>query len=391
MPVLIDTLSETATGSAGAKSATAIPPTSPLGIRLRPALLVLAVALAATAIESTFGALPMPGETRGMDWLDAFLGTLPTWLVAAAMTPFIFAFARRFPFRSARWWEPVLVHLAGAAVFTMVHLAISVALTIFISGRPVPWSRAVVNMLRLYSLAEVLIYATVVGAWTALQFHREALARERDASQLRQRLVEARLDALRLQLQPHFLFNTLQAISVMARAQDTETLVRTVANLGDLLRAVLDERLGQEVTLDEELGLLRKYLDIQHVRFHDRLTVTWGIGDDCRVARVPSLILQPLVENAMMHGLDVRPGPGEIRIGAERDGLLLRMWVEDSGPGLAPQGARRRAGVGLANTRARLEHRYGERMRFLAHNAEQGGARFVIEIPYETVAADIAT
>ncbi len=358
--------------------------------RIRPALLVLAVALAATAIESAFGSLPMPGEARGMPWPAAFLATLPTWLVAAALTPLIFALAQRFPFRSTRWWEPALVHLAGAAVFTMVHLGLSVAITIAISGRPWPWASAVLNMLRLYSLAEVLIYATVVGVSTALLFHREALARERDAAQLRQSLVEARLDALRLQLQPHFLFNTLQAISVMARAQDTETLVRTVANLGDLLRAVLDERLGPEVTLEQELGLLRKYLDIQHVRFHDRLTVRWHVGDDCHVARVPSLILQPLVENAMVHGLDARPGPGEIRIGAEHDGDLLRLWVEDSGPGLAPEAARRRPGVGLSNTRARLEHRYGERMRFTAHNAGHGGARFVIEIPYETAAAELA-
>ncbi len=360
-----------------------------LRARWRPVLLVGAAALAAAVIESTFGMMPGTGGVAGIPWTTAFRVTAPGWLVASLMVPGVLALARRFPFRPGRMPAALAAHAIGVGVFTALHIVLSITLLALIDGRPqrlhhlMPMS---LNLLRLYSGAELLTYATIVGVWNAFSYHRESLARARDAAELREKLVEARLDALRLQLQPHFLFNTLHAVSEMARAGETETLVATVAHLGDLLRAVLDERLGQDVTLDEELALLGKYLDIQRVRFRDRLTIQWRIDDECRAARVPSLILQPLVENAMIHGLDARPGPGEITIAARRDGTRLTLMLEDTGPGLAPEASRRRTGIGLANTRSRLEHRYGAGMRFYAENAKHGGARFVVEIPFETEA-----
>lgn len=317
-------------------------------------------------------------------WLDAMRMSLTSWLLAAALVPPILFMARRFPFRRTTWAPSAAAHTAGALVFALIHVGLFVLASYVETGRPVPrrFAGEILNLIRLYSLAEILIYASVVGAWNAVHFHREMIARERDAAELHARLTEARLDALRLQIQPHFLFNTLQALIELARRNETDTLVQTVDNLGALLRAVLDEGMAQDVPLDDEIAFLRRYLDIQNVRFRDRLTVRWSIEDGCRPARVPPLILQPLVENAMIHGIDARPGPGTITISARRDGDTLVLGIEDSGPGFTSPGPARRAGVGLANTRARLEHRWGSLMSFTAGSAAAGGARFEIRMPF---------
>jgi hypothetical protein len=349
--------------------------------------LILAIALGATAVEATFGSMAGRNGVTAIPWLWAFRLTLPTWITAAALAPLVIALAERFPFRGRSWVVPLLVHLLGAAVFVGLHLGVSVALTPVVTGRPMPWLPGVLDMLRLYSLAEILLYASIVGAWNAVLFHRQALARERDAADLTRRLTEARLDALRLQLQPHFLFNTLHTISAMARRNDPDALIQTVAHFGDLLRVVLDDQLRGEVPLEQELAFLRKYVAIQQVRFQDRLTVHWEIADDCADALVPPLILQPLVENALIHGIESRPGRGEIRLSARRERSLLLLSVEDSGPGLHAPEARRGNGVGLANTMARLDHAHPGGARLSEGRLDHGGARFVVEMPFVTAAS----
>lgn len=355
------------------------------GGRLRAVAMVLFVACAAATVEATFGSMPGANGEPSTPWLVSMRMSLTSWLLAAALVPAILLIARRFPFRRPGWQVSMAAHVFGAFAFALLHLGLYIVASYLESGRPVPhrWVAIGFNFLRLYSLAEILIYAFVVGAWNAVHFHREMILRERDAAKLRADLTEARLDALRLQLQPHFLFNTLQALTTLARSHETETLVKTVNNLGDLLRALLGEGMTHDIALDDELAFLHKYLEIQHVRFRDRLTVRWEIEEECRVARVPPLILQPLVENAMVHGIDARPGPGTITIGARAQGGRLVLSIEDSGPGFAGSAPARRAGVGLANTRARLEHRWGDRMQFIAHSGPQGGARFEIHIPFD--------
>jgi hypothetical protein len=242
---------------------------------LRGAAVVLALAFGAAAVESLFGSMAGLNNVPSTPWLAAFGLTIPSWLLAAVLVPGVVALTEALPMdrRNAGWI--VAGHLLGATAFVVIHLTLFALWITLSHGHPERTFRVALNVLRLYSGAELLTYATVAGVWTAVRFHREALARQRDAAELSRRLVEARLDALRLQLQPHFLFNTLQAVSDMARARETDTLVKVVAHLGDLLRAVLDDRFGPEVPLIQELALLRKYLEIQHVRFRDRLTVRW--------------------------------------------------------------------------------------------------------------------
>jgi sensor histidine kinase YesM len=199
-------------------------------------------------------------------------------------------------------------------------------------------------------------------------------------SRLEARLTQAQLDALRAQLHPHFLFNALNATSVLARKGDSERVMRMLGSLGDLLRASLDRGLPHEVPLERELDLLDRYAEIQTTRFGDRVRFEREVDAAALRVLVPSMILQPLVENAVRHGIEARPGNGCVTIRARRDGEALRLEVRDTGPGFCGGGVEH--GVGLSNTRARLEHLYGEKHRFEIGNVEGGGAFVAMTIPW---------
>jgi len=207
---------------------------------------------------------------------------------------------------------------------------------------------------------------------------------DRLAASLKAWLVEARLDHLRAQLNPHFLFNTLNAVSTLALTGEREPVVATLSSLSTLLRVAFDRSLPQEIPLARELEILDQYLAVQRVRFGDRLTVVTTIADDAREAQLPSMMLQPLVENALHHGLERRPGPGRVTISARRAGGTLAVRVEDTGPGLAPAATGLRPGIGLANTRARLVELYGDAQSLTIANAEGGGACVEVVIPFRS-------
>jgi hypothetical protein len=224
--------------------------------------------------------------------------------------------------------------------------------------------------------------ATYAARWQERLTRRFAIAaveRERLVS----RLDEARLQALRLQLQPHFLFNTLNTVTALVH-RDPEAAERMVTGLSELLRASLGPAGEQEVRLDRELDLIRHYVDIQQARFADRLSVRFDIDDSARDGMVPSLILQPLVENAILHGIAPRAAAGSVSIAVRRRDGTLSLEVSDDGVGRVERMTRE--GVGLGNARARLTTLYGDRQRFSAGPGATGGYRVEIEIPYHTVA-----
>ena len=208
--------------------------------------------------------------------------------------------------------------------------------------------------------------------------------RERDAERLAAGLTEARLQALKMQLQPHFLFNTLNAISALIPAE-AKPARRMVARLGDLLRIALEHEETQEVTLREELAFLQPYLEIEQARLEDRLTVVMEIAPETLDARVPHLMLQPLVENAIRHGIAPRIEPGRVEISAASgaDDRFLHLEVRDDGPGLGRDGGTgSRKGVGLTNTRSRLEQLYDGEHRFEFANRPEGGTVVRIFLPF---------
>jgi signal transduction histidine kinase len=224
-------------------------------------------------------------------------------------------------------------------------------------------------------------YAAAAAVSYALLYYRQSRERAVRASQLETRLVEAQLKTLQQQLHPHFLFNTLQAISALMQ-RDVEAADRTLIRLSDLLRLTL-ERLGeQEVRLDAELDFLRKYLEIERTRFPDRLVVRYDVQPEALEALVPTLLLQPLVENAIKHGVARKPGAGHIDITARRDHDKLRIEVRDDGIGLSEDALTAlQKGIGVSTTRARLQHQFGADYRFEFHRLAQG-VGVVVAVPW---------
>jgi two-component system LytT family sensor kinase len=234
--------------------------------------------------------------------------------------------------------------------------------------------------------ANFLTYCVLLLAYYVVRYYRMYRERELRTSQLESGLAQARLEALRMQLHPHFLFNTLNSISTLMH-RDVEAADDMVAALSDLLRVALDRSAAQEVTLKEELDILRRYLDIEQIRFGDRLNARIDVPPECLDALVPNLILQPLVENAIRHGIDPRTQPGAVYVQAQRNDGRLEIVVSDDGEGV-PEGIALREGVGLANTRARLAQLYSERQSLSIQSGRNGQQGFTVSltIPYHTIA-----
>jgi LytS/YehU family sensor histidine kinase len=228
---------------------------------------------------------------------------------------------------------------------------------------------------------EMAIYWAIVGFSHASGYYREVQDRRVRGAQLETRLAQAQFEALQRQLHPHFLFNTLNAISALMH-RDVEAADEMLARLSDLLRMALDRRGVQEISLKDELEFLGKYLEIEQTRFGDRFTVSYDIDPDTLDARVPNLLLQPLVENSIRHAVGATIQPRRIDVSAHCRGDVLEMQVRDDGPGLrggGPPPAKK--GLGLANTRARLEQLYGAKQRLELTEPDTGGLLVTIEIP----------
>jgi sensor histidine kinase YesM len=318
------------------------------------------------------------------------------WLEAASsqfVYPYLWAFgtlailwlARRFPVERPRLGRNLLLHVlfATVAVVVLNGLFQIVRYLIFYSGtRPYQW-RETVQTIIFNSTEAYGIYALLLLASQAVRYYRRFREGELRSARLETQLSQAQLQALKMQLHPHFLFNTLHSISALVHT-DPETADRMIARLGDFLRLTLENSGAQEVTLQKELEFLRCYLEIEGVRFRDRLTTEIEIEPQTLDTPVPNLILQPIVENAIRHGIAPRSAPGRIEISAKRNNGSLRIEVKDNGPGLpairVPDG-RSREGLGLANTKARLARLYGPSHRLELANADGGGLVVTLEIP----------
>lgn len=346
---------------------------------------VIGIPLLFGLLETTQRSFRMAGDAGPMRWDDALVMTLPRWLLLIPLSFGVVRICARFPLGVPAWRRRLPLHLVAGVLFTVAHLAACVVTYGFIiEGMPNRFAFRLSYLLTQYLAIDLLIYWAIVGSWSALQFYGESRTRELAASKLEARLAQARLDALRAQIQPHFLFNTLNTVSVLAMKGDRATVARVLDCLCELLRITIRTDVSPVAPLAHELAILDLYLEIQRVRFSDRLTVVQEIGEGTREASFPSLTLQPLVENAMQHGISARPGPGSVRIVARRDGERLRVEVHDSGPGFpSPSDPASGRGVGLENTRARLEHLYGPAHRFEQGDSPEGGAFVAITLPFE--------
>jgi len=343
--------------------------------RARLSLPLLFAIATAFGISSTIQSylLARVQDYRPEIWQVFVLNTV-YWYVPALAAPLVMALAERFEFDKKRWYVPVAVHVAGALTYSVVHTALMFVTRFAIMTEPPMegwWFAARVDYLKQLDW-QLMTYLFLVGLAHALAYRQESEQRTLDAAHLQTRLVEAQLQALQRQLHPHFLFNTLNAIAGLMRT-DVDAADRMMDRLGDLLRMTLSTSNIQEVPLHEEIDLLQTYLDIEKTRFGKRLTVDIDVDPPALEGLVPNFLLQPLVENAVRHGIAPHARPGLIRITASRDESVLTIRIVDSGDGVAPHRlALLNQGVGLANTRARLEHLYRGRHSFVFSNVESG-------------------
>jgi signal transduction histidine kinase len=317
-------------------------------------------------------------------WRSLVILNCSYWYLWALVTPAIVWLSQHFRFERRGLWRAFLVHIPAVGIFSLGHIAAMsgvhwwLALT---GGRPFAWWEDVQrSALRNFDW-EMITYWAIVGLSHAVLYYRESRDRAVRTSQLETQLVEAQLAALQQQLHPHFLFNTLHAISALMH-KNVEAADRTLMRLSDLLRLTLENIGRHEVPLKSELEFLAKYLEIEQTRFADRLTVRFDIQPDTLDAQVPNLILQPLTENAIKHGVARTTGPGHIQITARREGDKLRMEVRDNGAGLSEDGWRAlHKGIGVSTTRERLLRLFGADFRFEFHRHNPGLA-VVVVVPY---------
>jgi signal transduction histidine kinase len=349
----------------------------------------------ATAIGLLFAAQwVINGSVTGhpVAWSYALAWVLPDWYLWAALSPLVFALASRFPVNRATGLRGIMIHLALGAIISLLHACLFALVTWRLPWAAIahmPLGQLAVNLVRKKCLTNLLVYGALVGVEHTLAFRRREAERTLRASRLEGELARAHLQTLRMQLHPHFLFNALHVVSELIH-RDPRAADRMVSRLGDMLRATLESDGKDEVPLRQELDLLERYLDIERVRFRDRLEVSICIAPDCLGAAVPSLILQPLVENAIHHGIASRPGASRVEIRAERAGASLRLHVSDDGGGLAAQTPVPPSGIGLSNSRARLAQLYGQRQRLELRSGEGSGLEVVLEIPYALADSETA-
>ncbi|MEM7355833.1 MAG: histidine kinase [Acidobacteriota bacterium] len=314
-----------------------------------------------------------PSVPQGLDLVYATL----YWWAWIPLTPYITALGRRFPLRGRRALAHIAAHILASWLIAFA-LNIALALVLFV----LPEYSAEIALQQAFrvghgpgALSQILYWLVLAASvgWGVYQG-----ARQRDAL-----LAEARLQVLKGQVRPHFLFNTLNTVSTLMD-EDIPAARQMISHLSELLRASFRGHATQEVTLSEELELTRLYLEIERVRFEDRLRPRLEIDDDTPNALVPHLLLQPLVENAIRHGISRDSTAGDVLLRARRQGDLLCLSIEDDGPGPAsgPAGDTARRGVGLANVRGRLQELYGDRARLTLGDRPPRGTKVEIELPF---------
>lgn len=321
-------------------------------------------------------------------WRIAFW-QLVVWYLWGFLSPLILSLGRRFPVEGRARLRGLVVHLIACVVFSALHVAAATALRMIIRPFDV-WSDSrsflfqYQDELHAFFLFDVLVYWAIFGVGYAFDYRERYRERESQAAELRAQLAQAQLESLKMQLHPHFLFNTLHTIAGLVRTNEKGPAVNMISGLSDLLRHALESAGEQQVALKEEVKFIELYLDIQKVRFSDRLSVQIDIAPDTLNALVPNLVLQPLVENAIRHGISLKNSSGLLSIKSYCENGSVHMTVSDNGPGLPSDWSLEKSeGIGLANTNARLKHLYGNEYRFDLSNGKNGGTTASITIPFQ--------
>jgi two-component system LytT family sensor kinase len=322
---------------------------------------------------------------RPITWREAISAPLEDWYVYGVLSLPVVWLARRYPPERRPRWLAATIHLGAALVFSFIYVALRAVvgqLDSWVAGESASFVEIFGPLLARTFPFNLLIYGVIVAASHAIDYYRKYHERTVQTLELEKHLTEARLQALLHQLKPHFLFNTLNGIASLMHT-DVEAADRMLVRLSELLRITMAHTGAPQTSLRDELAFLERYLEIERIRFRNRLEVSIAVDPEAIEAQVPSLILQPIVENAVRHGIEPQSRSGRIALtGAREDGQLV-LTVTDNGSGL-PAGGPGREGIGLANTRARLAELYGRRHKFELVNGPAGGLCVRIVIPYSS-------
>jgi two-component system LytT family sensor kinase len=326
------------------------------------------------------------------NWKRMLLSSLAQWWSWGIVTPLIFAFDARLPFSERQLGRRILAHLLPSLVFTLFYLYVFAAMSALVGVSP--WStlagtRLLVNALRGGILWSWLVYWLLFGARQTFRYYEHYLQSELRLERMERNLSQARLNALRMQLDPHFLFNALNTVSAQVE-RDPRLALRIIEHLGDLLRLSLEARDRQQVPLAEEMAFLEHYVAIQKIRFGSTLRIDTEIDPDVKYALVPCFIVQPLVENAIRHGISRRASGGAVTVTAQRCEQRVEIRITDDGVGL-PAGwtLEKGKGLGLSVTGERIAglHPNGE-SRFTVTPRSDGGTEVQISLPLRFAAEE---
>lgn len=355
-------------------------------VRSSPWVWIPAVWIAFSVIHATEAVVSMKSEGMHHAWGRLFLSSSIEWLAWALATAPIMRLTKRFPPTS---WRPVstwFIHLGACLATNFTFAAWSAWLDALLD----PYKRhpprpSFVHLWLQYSfgsvLAAIIIYSVIVAVSIALESRRRLASQQLETARLNEQLSKAQLDAVRRQIEPHFLFNTLNSVSGLIRENRNDAAVMMIAGLSDFLRRLLADPTRQQVPLAEEMEFAQKYLDIQKVRFVDRLQLAIDVPTDLLVAQVPTLILQLMLENAIKHGISKRAQGGLVRISASRDNGTLTLSVYNDGPNL-PVTIPAPSGIGLTNMRTRLQGLYGEGFALDMRNQQPHGVEVSVSVPF---------
>jgi two-component system, LytTR family, sensor kinase len=345
-----------------------------------------------------FGALQtvfvMRSEGMHHAWLTLFVTTLLSWLPWALMTPLILHLGRRFPplkpWRFQNWFAHIAAWLAVGAIFSTWVSLLEALFNPYADGSPATFAQLWTGKFYNGFLSSMVLYAAILTVSYVLDSRERLAFQQTETARLNEQLTKAQLNALRRQIEPHFLFNTLNTVSGLVREGRNDSAVSMIAGLSDFLRRMLEDSNRQQVPLQEEMEFALKYLDIQKVRFADRLQLSVDVPGELYPAKVPSLILQPMVENAIKHGIAKRAQGGAIRITASRCDGVLTLSVCNDGPSLPPDWEATRSGIGISNVRTRLQSLYGNDCEMSMRNRSAGGVEVSVSLPFVVVAASEA-
>jgi two-component system, LytTR family, sensor kinase len=337
--------------------------------------------------DATQNVVVMKAEGMHHAWSHLFVTLLLAWLPWALATPTVLRLGRRYPpvkFRPLSTW---LVHIGACAIIGLIYSGWGATLEVLLD----PWAYpsgprpfAAIFFTKFYNglLASAFLYSAILIVSHLLDSRARLAMQQTETARLNEQLSKTQLDALRRQIEPHFLFNTLNAIAGLVREHKTDEAVRMIAGLSDFLRHVVRDSDRQQVPLGEEMNFLQKYLDIQKVRFGDRLQLSMDVPEELFAAQVPRLILQPMVENAVKHGIAKRAQGGKIRIAAFRSNGMLTLSIYNDGPTLPTEPDKASCGIGIANVRTRLQSLYGDGFELNMHSKTPGGVEVLVSVPF---------